>query len=308
MKYVIFAFLLFLYVIDSKTILSGVSDGLILWYQTLIPSLAPFLLYSSLLKTFRIADNFRHRLFYPVFLGIFSGFPAGAKIICDCMEQGILSKEEGQYLLPLCNNPSMGYCLCLLAPALGIRRFPILVWLCMIGSGGIVSFLLYRKNLRLSQTMGNTRRKSHPSAYSDKQNSLHPLPASSVSFTDAFNEAVTETAKTLLIIAGYVTVFTTLGIYLTKALFLPAWLCIFLQSILEITTGTLNLKLLSLSKVKKTILGGLSNGLGGLSSLAQTASIINHYELSWSCYFLSKLLQGVLFTLLLLLLTIIQIF
>ena len=307
MKYVIFAFLLFLYVIDSKTILNGVSDGLILWYQTLIPSLAPFLLYSSLLKTFRIADNFRHRLFYPVFLGIFSGFPAGAKIICDCMEQGILSKEEGQYLLPLCNNPSMGYCLCLLAPALGIRRFPILVWLCMIGSGGIVSFLLYRQSLRSSQTIKNTHSKVSTFTCGGK-GECQPVPSRTVSFTEAFNEAVISTAKTLLLIAGYVTVFTTMGLYFSKAGFLPAWLCIFVQSILEITTGTLNLKLLPLSKVKKTILGGLSNGLGGLSSLAQTASIINHYELSWSCYFLSKLLQGVLFTLLLLLLTIIQIF
>lgn len=291
MKYVIFAFFLFLYIIDSKTILSGVSNGLILWYQTLIPALAPFLLYSSLLKTYQIAEKSRHRLFYPIFLGIFSGFPAGAKIICDCIEQGSLSKEEGQCLLPLCNNPSMGYCLCLLAPALGICRFPILIWVCMIGSGWAVSIVLYSYNKKRFSLF-------HPS-----QQQRPPEPsAGTVSFTNAFNLAVITTAKNLLLIAGYVTAFTTLGMFLAKLSFLPVWLRIFLQSIMEITTGTLNLKFLPLSKVKKTILGGLSNGLGGLSSLAQTASIINHYELSWSYYFLSKLLQGVLFTSLLLLL------
>ncbi|MDD6207662.1 MAG: hypothetical protein PUB10_03965 [Clostridiales bacterium] len=290
MKYVIFALFLFLYIFDSKTILSGVSNGLILWYKTLVPALAPFLLYSSLLKTYQIAGNSRHRLFYPVFLGIFSGFPAGARIICDCIEQGNLSKEEGQWLLPLCNNPSMGYCICLLAPALGVRHFSILVWLCMIGSGLVVSLLLFFYHKKRFKS--DASKKTHPS----------PLPFPNRSFTSAFDDAVIQTAKTLLLIAGYVTCFTTFGMFLARLSVLPVWLRIFLQSIMEITTGTLNLKLLPISKVKKTILGGFANGLGGLSSLAQTASIISHYELSWSYYFLLKLLQSVLFTFLLLLL------
>ena len=112
--------LFFLMLLFPEEVKSGALDGLFLWYNSVVPILLPFLILSNLIIT---TDSFslllhpffnlqkRHPafqpfLFYPVFLGLFCGFPMGAKTIKDLIHSKSLTVKEGNLLLPLVNQAS----------------------------------------------------------------------------------------------------------------------------------------------------------------------------------------------------------
>ena len=98
----------------------GATNGLLLWFQTLLPTLLPFMILSNLLirsncvfYISRAIRPFIQKLFhvsndacYAVLIGFLCGYPMGAKVIADLHISGRITKEEGQYLLSFCNNTS----------------------------------------------------------------------------------------------------------------------------------------------------------------------------------------------------------
>ena len=92
----------------------GASEGLLLWYQTVLPALAPFLILTQLLTVSGGAEllvkpvyPLFHRLFhvsvsgaYILLCGLLCGYPLGAKLCSDYFRQGKISQKEAQYLLP----------------------------------------------------------------------------------------------------------------------------------------------------------------------------------------------------------------
>ena len=115
--------LLLLLFTRPDVIASGCSLGLTLWYTAVLPSLLPFMILSGLLirtGLFRYLNSvyapFLGRLFsisdegcYAVLLGFLCGFPMGAKVIADLVQEGRISPEEGSYLLGFCNNVSPAF-------------------------------------------------------------------------------------------------------------------------------------------------------------------------------------------------------
>ena len=100
--------LFFTMLLFPETVFQGACDGLLLWYQILIPTLFPFLIVAGLLlKTDGAAVVSRllfrpfHLLFGTSFYGSFAvlsgflcGYPMGAKIIADLLLQGKISLED----------------------------------------------------------------------------------------------------------------------------------------------------------------------------------------------------------------------
>lgn len=101
----------------------GTKNGLLLWYTILLPSLLPFVICSNLL----VASNAFSLLVkiigfpikclfglstqgvYPVIIGFLCGYPMGAKAITDLYTDGHIEKNEANYLLTFCNNPSPAF-------------------------------------------------------------------------------------------------------------------------------------------------------------------------------------------------------
>lgn len=97
--------LFFTMLLFPETVFRGACDGLLLWYQILIPTLFPYLIVTGLLlKTDGAAIVSRllfrpfHLLFGTSFYGSFAvlsgflcGYPMGAKIIADLLLQGKIS-------------------------------------------------------------------------------------------------------------------------------------------------------------------------------------------------------------------------
>ena len=98
----------------------GACKGLVLWFQTVLPTLLPFIIVSNLLvysKGIHLISQKIGFLFqkvfsvsytgcYPILVGFLCGYPMGAKTIADMVKTNLISKKEGQYLLSFCNNTS----------------------------------------------------------------------------------------------------------------------------------------------------------------------------------------------------------
>ena len=100
-------------------------DATLLCAQTLIPSLFPFFVLSSLLiacGASELLSALLSPLMRPLFglsgagaaalaLGLCGGYPVGARTAAELVENGALSQEEGERLLTFCNNAGPGFLL-----------------------------------------------------------------------------------------------------------------------------------------------------------------------------------------------------
>ena len=105
-------------IIFSNANLSAAKNGLVLWANSIVPSLFPFFVATELLShtnfiyyAGKISNKFMNPIFnvrgegcFAFIMGIISGYPIGAKIATNFRENGICSKEECERLLSFTNN------------------------------------------------------------------------------------------------------------------------------------------------------------------------------------------------------------
>ena len=98
-------------------------EGVNLWFHTILPSLLPFLILTSLLLETGAARRSSARAevffqtvfglspagFYALFLGLFCGFPMGARITAQLYEAEEIDRNEACYLLTFCSSPSPAF-------------------------------------------------------------------------------------------------------------------------------------------------------------------------------------------------------
>lgn len=104
---------------------AGSRSGLLLWFQSVVPVLLPFLILSKLLITWNLFAPLLKLIYpltrtvwglssmgtYALLLGFLCGYPMGAKITGDLTKEGRITPEEGAYLLRFCNNVSPAFLL-----------------------------------------------------------------------------------------------------------------------------------------------------------------------------------------------------
>lgn len=112
--------LFFIMLSFPQEVFNGASEGLLLWFQIVLPTLLPFIIISNvLIQTNSI--SILSRIFGPAFqkffhisidgsfvvlAGFLCGYPMGAKVTSDLILTGRITKSEGTYLLSFCNNTS----------------------------------------------------------------------------------------------------------------------------------------------------------------------------------------------------------
>ena len=115
---IIFVLFLIGLVSFSKDNIIACKNGLMLWVQSVVPSLLPFFIACELLSYTNIIDILGSKLrfimrplfnvpgegAYPLLMGIISGYPVGAKIVTNLRNNGTCTKEEAERLLTFTNN------------------------------------------------------------------------------------------------------------------------------------------------------------------------------------------------------------
>ena len=275
--------------------LSGAKSGLLLWFNQVLPSLLPFLILSTLFLSTGLSDSIARKtapvlspIFrcspagcYAVIIGLLAGLPVGAKTIADLTSSGRITKKEGQYLLPLCNNPSPLFLLGFIS--VSVLERPDLRYLVLftVTLSSILAAMLMRPRPELESS-------------SSVASHLTTLPPKNVSFSFLMLDSAIEQAfSTLTRVGGYIILFSVLANLLTKLPLPPVFLAC-TGAILEITTGSTALSSLSLSPDALLPLILCFVTFGGLSTAAQTKSVLAGTKFPFAHYLLTKSVAGLI--------------
>ncbi|MCI8597900.1 MAG: transporter [Lachnospiraceae bacterium] len=288
--FVIILLILFL-LVDPTHAVAASTAGLMLWFQSLVPTLLPFLILSNLLIAID-GISYVTRFLYPVFHRIFGcsrdgcfclaagflcGYPVGAKVAADLTREHLISVEEGNYLLSFCNNVSpaflISYCLtdCLKRPDL--LGFTLL---CIYGVPVLLA-IVWRRG------------RNFQSITAEKKTSR-----SQISFK-IVDVCMMNGLESILKLGCYIILFSMLARLLMRIPCPFSFVSYGSVGLLEITNG---ISLIASdpsvpTMLKYTFVMGFV-AFGGLSGAAQTESMILDSGLSFLSYLKAKLLTAAL--------------
>ena len=289
MKKIFFSFIITFIIICSflfpSEAIAASRHGILTWFEQILPALLPFTILSGTLLKSKYMESFGTgsnliTVMLTLLCGFIFGFPIGAKLASDFYSRSLLSKRQALILCVTANNFSMMYVFGFVLPTLFPDRakntstYLILYALPFIIS--LFSLLIFREK-------GNDHLQKNTA--SRFQLDMQIIDAGIISGFE-----------TLIKICGYIVLFSLVSrffIILCPNNSLPA---LFLMGNLEITNG---ISLLSQTKFPSDQLQYLLTiqflGFGGLSGIAQTASIMKPSGLPIKTYVIGKILLTVLF-------------
>ncbi len=289
---ILLGIIIVLFVLFPDMICKGAETGLLLWFETVLPALLPFMILSNFMikqnitkSVSRVAYPFFSRLFglskegcYPAVIGLLSGYPLGAKTTAQIYQEQMISKEEAQYLLTFCNNASPMFLMEYMGiHCMGLQHPAILL--------GIIYLSAFLGTLFFRKKHFEAGSRSFQSCNYEKKSVIVSL-----------DESILDAFVTITKVGGYIMLFSILAQIMADLLPLTDIVRYIGIGFLEITTGGAVLAKSSVPEiVRNSLLAGLC-AFGGLSSVAQTASVLGETDLSVKRYFGAKLLQMVFAT------------
>ena len=262
----------------------AVRQGLSLCLQTVLPSLFPFFVLSSLFIASGAADAFGHALepvMRPLFylsgagasalaLGLVGGYPVGARTVAELYCAGNLSKAEAERLLSFCNNAGPGFILGICGGAVfGSVRAGLYLYLVHVAAAVLTGVLLRRCTIMECAAERPRRRRTQ------QQNIVSAFPA-----------CVRDSFAAVWSVCGFVVLFAVVLRFVT--LLLPNRPL--LVGFIELTNAVTALP----ADRGGFVLCALFLAWGGLSVHAQTLSVLDETDLSVRLYFLGKTVQAAL--------------
>lgn len=270
--------------------LNGATNGLLLWFQTILPTLLPFIILSNILirtncvyyisravkpfiqKIFSVSDD----ACYAVLIGFLCGYPMGAKVIADLITTGRISRNEGQYLLSFCNNTSPMFIISYIVMQ-NLKDETLLLGtiLILFLSPILCSFIfrfLYKNRTAVNSTVGIEEK---------------------ITFDfNMFDNSIMNGFETITKVGGYIILFSilfTLGTKLPIGWFLP---------VLEISNGIpWIIKLSTNIAISYPYILALTS-FGGFCAVAQTSSMIQDTGVRIVPYIIQKLITALVTSLL----------
>lgn len=312
-KNILIVFLLLLIMIgilsSPEDSMESAKEGLYIWINLLLPSLFPFIFISNLLISFKfveflgkILEPIMRPLFrvsgsgiFPFLISVISGYPVGAKLSANLRDENLISQEEGNRSISFSSTSGPLFILgTVMIGMLGINApiFLIPHYLGVITVG--LFFRFYKKN-------------SHP--MSPKK--LQRKDTSTISLGNSMGHAVKDSMNSMLLIGGYVIIFTViinlvlnsdsinalLHALATRIKISPSILRGLLAGIIELTNGCYIISNLNIDLIYKILIINFLIGWGGFSINSQAISFISQTDLNIAIYTISKLFHGILSTL-----------
>lgn len=269
---------LLILIFDSSLALQGARSGLDLCIKTVIPSLFPFFVLSTILTSsfsgcsHGLTDRFSKLLGIPhtasslLVPGFLGGYPVGAKCIGDLYHRKQIHQAEAERLLAFCSNAGPSF-------LFGVVScfFPnqIMIWLLWLIH--LLSALL----TALAIPVGKAENRPMQSSKQATQ-----------------ENAILSAAKAMALVCCWVILFRTILSFLNAWFFrlFPGWVQVLLMGILELTNGCC--ELLQIRDVRlRFILCACMLSFGGICVLLQTASVTK--GLSLKSYVFGKMIQTV---------------
>ncbi|MFS0672330.1 sporulation integral membrane protein YlbJ [Ornithinibacillus sp. 179-J 7C1 HS] len=307
--------------------------GLDMWWEVVFPSLLPFFITAELLLSFGVV-KFLGVVFEPIMrplfnvpgvgsfawvMGMVSGYPTGAKITVRLKEQKQLTQVEAERLVAFSNSSSPLF----IFGAISIGFFHdaklgILLAFCHYAGNALTGICMrfygrkrdiYKKKESRKISIRRAFYAMHETRMMDKR----PI-------GEIMGDAVINSIKTLVMVGGFIILFSVLNKMLFLIGFTPL-IATFFQSILHIFFLPIELALPFISGLFEITLGAnmvskenvdpfiasiivvsFILGFNGFSVQAQVASIISKSNIKFYPYFFSRILHGFIASILVILL------
>lgn len=292
------AFFICLFIFPSDCA-AGAKDGLLLWFNTMIPAVFPFILLTNILRRLdgirlisRLFGKFIQKLFccsaggaYAVITGFLCGYPMGAKAVCDSLSDGVISRSEADYLLTFCNNPSPMFIINFVLTACLQNAAAALPFFLMIyGSTWLNARLWYtakyRRHIKGSTALGHCEKSVFAAG--------SPLKDSGILMTSI--ELMQKIGVYMIVFSIVCRLIFMLPFFSTPALFLKTVIAGFTEQ----TTGLASLSALPVPADIKIVPAAVFTCFGGFAAAAQTYGIIRPQGLCIRDYLYGKLSHGLL--------------
>lgn len=276
---------------------TGATIGLKLWFDTIIPTLLPYMIVTNTINHFN-AFGIVSRLLYPItsrifgisknanyclITGFFCGYPMGSKVIADMLKNNRISLKEADYLLSFCNNASPSFILNYVLPVIiyhkhtGNTSLSIKIIIILFLSPILVSFIYRLVNKYKKSNSFSTCTASEPSK------KVSP---------GIIDNCILNSFDSMFKICGYIIIFSIFSTFIQNISIFSNNISFLLSSFLEITSGLSILKYGDFSFRTAIILVLCSVSFGGLCSIAQTYSMIGETDLKISRYTIYKLINA----------------
>lgn len=271
---------IFLYVlIFPEAAAAGARTGLLLWYQSVIPVLFPFMLISSMFLQFGLLEHIPAVVTAPichlfgcspngafaVVSGFLCGFPMGAKITSDLEKSRKITAQEARFLYGFVNNLSPGFLISYLAIGQMNQKKAAPIFLINILGASILYGVLrsFRFRKIISEQI-SARTVTDDSEYS---------PCAESNPFALLDRCIYDSMQNTLRLGGYIIFFSVLSqglLLLPTAGELPL---LFLISNMEVTSGIALLCNAGIPFPLRFLLVHALAAFGGLCAAAQTAGI-----------------------------------
>lgn len=287
-KYTLLFLILLLLVLCPKICINGATRGLLLWFNTVLPTLFPFFLVTRLILSLNLIPR-RLSGLYPVMTGLIAGYPTGAATIAQLIKSGKININQGQLLMIISNNASPGFligiagCICDTIPAGAYY-----IWFCTILSSAAVTLMYGIKE---------TKRSSCPAGITPDDTYIYDdsCGKNNTAFLNILENTMFECFRLLVLIGGYIIIFSVLADF--SGMIISGYLphCI-IAGLFEITTGVTLIisEPDGLPVLIKGTAAAVLCGFGGISALLQTSGVIRDAGLSLSKYAFHKVLCGII--------------
>lgn len=276
--------------LSPKAVFNGASEGLLLWFQIVFPTLFPFMLITNLLmdsgglafisglfcRPFRRIFGVSGNGSFAVLAGFLCGYPMGAKVTADLLRTGRITRAEGQYLLSFCNNTSPVFIINFIVwKTLGMDQLLLPSLAVLMGVPVLLSFLFRR--FYLGKGKHFFPETSAPGDGSGRRTDFSLL---DICMMNSFESIVK--------VGGYLILFSVILSLLSESgqhgpLFTA------LAATLEVTNGILIIDGLDMRLTVSWPLIMALTSFGGFCSVAQTQCMIQDTGLKISHYVIQKL-------------------
>ncbi|MCF6466415.1 sporulation integral membrane protein YlbJ [Clostridium sp. Cult2] len=309
---IIILWVLFGIINNPKLSLDSGYNGLLTWFNIVIPSLLPFFIVSEILTSIgfvNLIGKLLEPLMKPLFnapgaaafalsMSVVSGYPIGAKIVSDLRKDNIISKIEAERTI--CFSSTSGPLFMLGAVSIGMLKnssiAPLIMYPHYLGTITLgILFRFYKKN-------------NSPSTRITKYKPNTPTLKDNFAIGTILGNSVKNSLNTIALIGGFIIFYSVLTelLFVSKLFnqlinviinIIPIDISIevikgFIAGLLELTTGCKIISTANVNLIYKILVINFLIGWSSFSIHSQALSFINNTDIDSKIYLFAKFLHG----------------
>jgi hypothetical protein len=268
--------------------------GLNLWLFSVLPTLLPFTIISSILlhigafskplgiiKKFT-KTNFNEYIPFIIICGLFCGCPIGAKLSADTYRQKKISCKTATFLLCSLSSLSPAFIINFALPTSLSINLKITLYIIIILSNIIAAYTI----VHILHIQDDSLDTEYPAA--NNTTNIHKI---ATSLTDIFENCILSSFEIQGKIGGYIIIFSCISGLFIQTLHLNPYVSLIFNSILEISSGLGTYNSISLSHQYISLIAALIS-FGGVCTICQMFACMNDVDIPKKCLIYSKVLSG----------------